>query len=128
MDPFWDRFVYRVSLGLGEGCFRPGFPIAAEVLRTAFESRMELIPQLNDLSRLLILLTCPSDYAAHEAADQAYRGAGREWWRDGLALRDVLPPRLAELYLVNCLGEPRQSSLARGALRALLQPALNQFV
>src|SRR2546423_274083 len=49
MDPFWDRFVYRVALGLGEECFRPGFPIAAEVLRTAFESRVELIPQLNEL-------------------------------------------------------------------------------
>ena len=37
-------------------------------------------------------------------------------------------PRLTELYLVNCLGEPRQSALVRGALRSLLQPPLDRFV
>jgi hypothetical protein len=127
MGNFWDDFVFRVCIGLGEQFF-PGFRTACNLLRTAHQLNLLDVGRLNDLSLLLIILTCPTDWALHEEAAQEFlhRGltAGQEW----AILRQALAPRLTDLFLLGFFGEPRQAALVQRIAYTLYQPALVRFM
>jgi hypothetical protein len=89
MGNFWDAFVFRVCVGLGEGFFA-GFRTAADILRTAHQLRLLDVARLDDLSVLLIVLTCSSSGPLHEEAVQAHslfvRVGGRQVPKDDLPI------------------------------------------
>jgi hypothetical protein len=127
VDPFWDTFVFRVYAGLGEGCFIPGFAAAAGVLEAAHEADLFAPADLNGLSVLLILLTCPPESPLHQAAAQRYRRRPSTPIEDWAALREALPPRLTELLLVGHFGEPSRRGLAHRAIHTVYVPSLVRF-
>jgi hypothetical protein len=127
VDPFWDAFVFRVFAGLGEDCFIPGFAAAADVLEAAADAELLGVADLNDLSVLLILLTCPPTSRLHRAAAQRYRDRSPTPFEDWAALREALPPRLTELLLVGHFGEPSRRALAHRAVHTLFVPSLVRF-
>jgi hypothetical protein len=127
MGKFWDAFVFRVCVGLGEGFFA-GFRTAADVLRAAHRLRLLDVAGLDDLSVLLIVLTCPSGSPLHEEAVREYLRRGRTAEEDWAVLREALPPRLTDLYLLGFFGELRQTALVQRVSATLYLPALARFM
>jgi hypothetical protein len=127
MGNFWDAFVFRIWAGLGEHN-HSGFATAAELLVLAHRLRLLMPAELNDLSILLILLTCPGDSALHHEANNEYQARSLTREEEAAALREALPPHLTELYLLGYWGEPRQNALVRRTVFALYLPALTRFM
>jgi hypothetical protein len=127
MDDFWDAFVFRVWSGMGEHHPR-GFPTAAKVLEQAHRLHLLPVVDLNDLSLLLILLTCPVGRPLHEDAARVYLARNLSREEEAAVLREALPPHLTELHLLGFFGQPRQSILVRRLLYTLHFPALSRFM
>jgi hypothetical protein len=133
---FWNSFIFRVVVGLGEG-EQDGWLNGGDLLRLAAErGLLEVGPSLNDLSVLLLWLTCPIDSPLQEAAvrqwDERVRhlsgdrvGARLHEWT---VLREALPPHLADVYLHYCLAKQRQRWLVEGMVYTLYYPALVTFL
>ncbi|HEY7310986.1 MAG TPA: hypothetical protein VH643_16600 [Gemmataceae bacterium] len=129
MGNFWDQFVFRVCVGLGEEHFPEGFASAASLIGQAHRLGRLPMDRLNDLSLLLIVLVCPDAAAAHQQAfaEADRRGLlkSRQTWA---VLREALPPRLTDLLLIGHADEGgRRKGLVSGVIHVLYLPALVRF-
>jgi hypothetical protein len=96
MGNFWDTFVFRVCSGLGENLFPQGYNDAAEVLLFADRLGLLDLATLNDLSILLILMTCPAGSSLEGPVAMEYLRRGLGPHRNWACLGEALPPRLTD--------------------------------
>lgn len=127
MGNFWDHFVFRVCIGLGED-HHEGFRRSVPVLEQAYDSSLLSIEELNHLSVLLLLLVCPSESPLGQAAFEEHQrrnlGPEQEW---GL-LREAIPPTLSHFLLHAHFGEGRQRALVHNQIYSLYVPHLTRFL
>jgi hypothetical protein len=124
---FWDVFVFRVWAGMGEG-YSTGFRSAAAVLRLAHRQHLFTVSTLNDLSLLLLVLTCSDGCALHEEAAAEYLRRSLTPEREWGVLREALPPHLADVQLLGHFGAPRQQAVLNRVARTLYLPSLVRFM
>jgi hypothetical protein len=124
---FWDRVIFRMTLGLGEG-HQPGFRTAALLLCRAHHNRQLPLASLNDLSLLLVLFVCPSDSAVHQAALGEFQRRNRSPLDCWEVLREALRPNLGDFHALAYHRAPRQRSLVESAYALLYVPALAIFL
>jgi hypothetical protein len=127
MDDFWDAFVFRVWSGMGEHHAR-GFPTAVKILERAHELKLLPVADLNELSLLLILLTCLPGRPLHDDAAPIFQARELSREEEAAVLREALPPHLTELHLLGYFGQPRQNILVRRLLYTLYFPTLSLFL
>ena len=127
MGDFWDTFVFRVCMGLNEGFF-PGFRRATVVLHFAYGKAFFNVPQLTDLSILLIVLTCPTNSQLHQEAAREYLRRKLPRHQEWAVLREALAPRMTDLYLLGYFGDPRQRAVVARVVHTLYLPPLARFL
>jgi hypothetical protein len=127
---FWDFAIFRICQGLSEGHVS-GSNAACGVLREARRKGLFTVDAtLDDLSVLLLVLHAPSDTRlGNEAVDELYsscRNLSRaDLWN---ALRDALPPYLADFHALTARGGKSQRGVLRRILRYLYYPELVVFL
>jgi hypothetical protein len=127
MGNFWDVFVFRVCAGLYESYPFGGARTARGILTLARQLGLLDLSRLNDLSLLLIVLTCEDGRPIQQEAYQLAVARGLTSPRPWAILREALPPRLTDLLLLGNAGQPRQRAVVSGVLATLYLPSLVRY-
>src|SRR5207249_2122923 len=101
--------------------------VSARLLERACELDLFPIEELDDLSLILVLLTCPTSSPVYQAALARYRPPASGNLRTWAALREALPPRLRDLLLLGYYGEAHQRVFINQLVELLYTPALVFF-
>jgi hypothetical protein len=128
---FWDWFIRRVWLTLG-GVLPDGLTAAANVFAEAHRRHLFALPAVDELSILLLVLTCPQGTVLRTRAEQEFtrRGIGALAARQRVwdLLTALGPPRTTELLTLFHRGAPAQRGLAADLLMRHHGPHLALFL
>jgi hypothetical protein len=127
---FWDRLIRRTYFTFGE-VLPDGLTVAANILALAYQRRLLNLTGLDDLSILILVLTCPAGTVLRTRADDEFvrRQLGGLTGRRRLRLLlTAAPSRLTELVTLFVRGNPAQRGLAADLLTFALVPRLSLFL